>query len=158
VTEYITDLIRKYRKKGVLLDTNLLLLYLIGSVDPQQVRNFKRTSIFTEDDFIILSNLVDLFETKITTPHILTEVSNFLNSESLFILAAYIKQAEEKFTNSIDLVESDQFVFLGLADTAIVNTAKESVLVLTNDGLLYGSLANNGIEAINFDDIRKAFY
>lgn len=81
MNDHIADLIRKYRDNGILLDTNVLLLYLVGSIDPQNVGRFKRTAKYDENDFRILSNLVNLFKTNVTTPHILTEASNFLNTE-----------------------------------------------------------------------------
>lgn len=157
MTDHIADLIRKYRGKGILLDTNILLLYLVGSIDPQNVSSFKRTSGFDENDFYILSNLVNLFERNVTTPHILAEASNFLNAEKYGALAAFINHAGEKFVEGADIVAKSQFSYLGITDTAVLAIAKASVLVVTNDGPLLGSLTADGIDAINFDDVRKAF-
>ena len=44
-------------KAGVLLDTNLLLLLLPGTVDRELIGSWKRTQIYDEDDFDLLSDL-----------------------------------------------------------------------------------------------------
>jgi hypothetical protein len=44
-------LITKHRGKGVFVDTNLLVLLLVGSVNSARIPNFKRTQDFTIDDF-----------------------------------------------------------------------------------------------------------
>ena len=45
-----TALIEKHRAKGVLVDTNLLVLFLVGRVNRQRILNFKRTGDFTIED------------------------------------------------------------------------------------------------------------
>ena len=61
-----------------MLDTNLLLLLLIGSGAPGLLQTFKPTlnQGFTRADFELLVRACSPFETLLTTPHILTELSN----------------------------------------------------------------------------------
>jgi hypothetical protein len=47
-------LIGKHRSKGVLVDTNLLVLLLVGLVNKRRIRRFKRTRDFTPADFDLL--------------------------------------------------------------------------------------------------------
>ncbi len=75
--EWMEELIYKYSNKGLLIDTNILLLYFVGSFDRQHIEKFKRTSQFTIKDFDYLVILLDRFDTLVTTPNILTEVNNF---------------------------------------------------------------------------------
>jgi hypothetical protein len=70
------QLILKHRGNGLLVDTNLLLLYLVGKTNPDRIRNFKRTSRYTVEDFELLDEIMGQFKTLVTTPHILTELSN----------------------------------------------------------------------------------
>ncbi len=42
MSDYVTDLLDRYRKAGVLVDTNLLLLYLVGTFDG---RRFQDSSV-----------------------------------------------------------------------------------------------------------------
>jgi len=72
----IGTLIEKHRSKGVLLDTNLLVLFLVGQIDRRQISVFKRTRNFSVEDFHLLGRLVGTFGTLITTPHVLAQVSD----------------------------------------------------------------------------------
>ena len=78
MNSHIDNLVRQYRTRGVLVDTNLLLLYFVGSADSRHVTRFKRTRQYTEDDFRILAGFLALFPTLATLPNILTEVSNLI--------------------------------------------------------------------------------
>ena len=69
----IETYIRQYRRKGIIVDTNLLLLVLIGGTP--SIAGFKRTSGYTTKDYKLLLNVIDQFEKLISTPHILAEVS-----------------------------------------------------------------------------------
>jgi hypothetical protein len=156
MNSYLKKLIQDYKNKGLLIDANLLLLYIVGSFDIELVSRFSRTAKFTIDDFYIVSDFIDLFKLKITTPHILTEVSNLIGNrdELQGLLIIYIKTAEEKFLKSIKIAENNVFSKFGLADTATIETAKDSYLIFTDDKPLYGYLINKGIDAVNFDDLR----
>ena len=74
--DYLIDLIGLYKAKGLLIDTNLLLLYFIGTYDPDRIPRFKRTMSFTVDEFLLLDAIFTNFDKVITTPNILTEISN----------------------------------------------------------------------------------
>jgi len=69
-------LINRYRQSGLLIDTNLLIMFFIGFFDPQQVSRFGRTDRYDAADFYALAQLVEYFRRVIVTPHILAEVSN----------------------------------------------------------------------------------
>jgi hypothetical protein len=156
MNSYLAELIRKYRKKGILLDTNILLLYLVGTFDQRIVSTFSRTSNFSENDFIILLKLLALFEAKFTTPHILTEVSNlFGNRHDLhYSLQAYFMIVQELYITGARLGQNENFVEFGMTDTAILDLYENSYLVVTDDRRFYGLLLNNGVDTINFEDIR----
>ncbi len=72
MNNYLLGLIQHYKQKGLLIDTNILLLYIVGAVDINLIRNFGRMAEFAENDFYVVSKFVDYFDIKITTPHILT--------------------------------------------------------------------------------------
>lgn len=156
MNEYLINLILKYRNKGILIDTNLLLLYLIGSYDIEQIRDFKRTAHFNTDDFSNTLEFVESFEIKITTPHVLTEVSNLMGNRSEFfiMLESYIKLSEEKFIFSKDVCQEPYFRKFGLADMVTLETAKNSYLVFTDDRPLFGYLTNLGLDVVSLDQIR----
>lgn len=69
--------IKQYRRKGIIVDTNLLLLALIGGTS--SIGEFKRTRGYSDEDYQLLLKVIDQFETLVSTPHILAEVSNLTN-------------------------------------------------------------------------------
>jgi hypothetical protein len=152
MNEYLISLIQKYKRKGILIDTNLTLLYVVGSVD----MSFKRISMFSEEDFERVSKFIDYFDFKITTPHILTEASDFIDNRQEFqkLLELYIEISEERFLDSKRVCKEPNFKVFGLADTATLEIARDSYLVFTDDRPLFGYLTNLGIDAVNLDQVR----
>ena len=74
--DYYTKLLSKYKTQGVLIDSNLLLLYFVGLYDQKQIPKFKRTAKYVIEDFLTVARIIDFFSRIVTTPNILTEVSN----------------------------------------------------------------------------------
>lgn len=165
--EYISNLFSRYKSKGILVDTNLLLLYFIGKYDPRRILSFERTKsrAFTIEEFILLVHIFDFFEKKITTPNILTEVSNLSGKLSADEKWAYYSEFEsqtalfdEEYTPSTSICASKHFKNFGLTDSGIINLVKDKYLVLSDDGVLVGYLQNVGIDAIRFSDIRSLIW
>jgi hypothetical protein len=159
--DYLSELISQYRKKGLLIDTNLLLLYFVGMYDQERIPKFKRTMAFTIDEFLLLTTIFNEFDEIITTPNVLTEVSNLSgqlpgNLRSYFYndFAKRIPTLREHYTSSKAISSSNHFNLFGLTDSGIVETVKGNYLVLTADLDLFGLLQNLGIDAINFNHIR----
>lgn len=123
MNNYLSVLVGKYKKKGVFVDSGILLLFIIGSTNPSLIRHFKRTANFDENDFILVSEFIETFDYKITSPHILTEVSDLLGESNDFhiFLETYINLAEEKFLTSKEIAKSETFLKPGLADSAIID-------------------------------------
>ncbi len=166
MTEYALTLIQRYYKTGVLIDTNLLLLYIIGTFAPEEISKFKKTSEFSWDDFQLLDKLIGLFPKVFTTPHILTEVSDFaaqfkpndkankINSALFEVFSQLISAFGEVCESSSDISKKPEFLQFGLADAGIISIGKK-YLVLTNDSRLFGYLQNSGIDAINLNHLRN---
>lgn len=157
---WLNDLIRRHRKSGVLLDTNVLLLYVVGAVDRKQIGTFKRTMQFAPEDYDLVSGIVGRFDRLVSTPNILTEVSNLLgqlpaNLHSTFFQAfgVGIRLLEENLVKSSEVSSRPEFTRLGLTDTAIIHVARQH-LVVTTDWPLSNSLASAGVDVINFNHIR----
>ncbi|MGI8883801.1 MAG: hypothetical protein ACR2IA_06115 [Pyrinomonadaceae bacterium] len=156
MNDYLLKLIQKYKHKGLLVDTNIILLYLVGSLDILLIRDFARTAKFTEDDFYKVHKFIEYFDLQITTPHVLTEISDLIgNRKNLHnALKIYIERTNEVFKKSSEVSENKIFCEFGLADTAIIETAKDSYLIFTDDNPLYGYMINEGIDAVSLDILR----
>jgi hypothetical protein len=155
------ELLMEYKSKGVLIDTNLLLLYFIGVYDPRRISKFKRTMTFVIDDFYTLSGFFNLFSKVVTTPNILTEVSNLAgqlpeNLKPYFytIFGRHLSLLEEHYITSGKLSSTPQFAKLGLTDSGIMDLSRGQYLVLTDDFRLAGYLDSQGIDVINFNHLR----
>ena len=152
-------LFKQYRGKRILLDANLLLLYLVGTFERARIVRFKRTATFTEADFDLLVGFVGAFRTIVTTPHLLTEVSSLANSLPEYIKSAWaahfaLQTSEllEIFEPAIEVMRKDSFEAFGLADAAI-HSASDNTLILTEDYRLSGFLLSEGIAVVNLRDL-----
>ncbi len=159
--EDVAGLLSRYRSRGLLIDTNLLLLYFVGAYDPDRISKFKRTLIFTVEDFNTLSSIIRYFGKVVTTPNILTEVSNLSNQlpedVKLKYYSEFTKQAaglDEQYTAAEAICSLEHFKKFGLTDSGIINMVKDKYLVLTDDFRLSNYLQSVGIDVINFNHIR----
>lgn len=159
---YFNEKIERSRKSGLLLDTNLLLLYFMGLYNKTQITKFKRTKIFVVEDFYTLLTLRQKFDKLLTTPHILTEVSNLaghltgqLKDGYFKLFAKEIQTFDEKYLSSKDVAQKSEFTKFGLTDIGISLIAQEGCLVLTVDAPLFQYLSTRNIEVLNFNHIRQ---
>ncbi len=159
----IGQLFARYRTRGLLVDTNLLVLYVVGLLGPRQITSFKRTSAYEPDDFDLLARVMERFETVATTPHVLTETSNLLGqlpgktaAQGRAVLSQLVPLLHETHRPALVLSKHPQFQQFGLTDAGIDEVASGTYLVLTDDLPLYHYLAGQGQDAINFNHLRPA--
>lgn len=160
-----SELVQRYRRAGVLVDTNILLLFFVGSVERRLIERFKRTKArgFEESDYELLTSFLKLFNDRVvTTPHILTEVSNLagqLGSRKQRFFSYFAKgisQLIEHCEPSKNLAQVESFVKFGLTDAAIIDLVKGQYLVLTDDFRLSNYLGKQDIDVLNFNHLRFA--
>lgn len=153
-------LIKRHRAKGVLVDTNLLVLFLVGLVNRRRILNFKRTSGFTLADYDLLLRILEWFGNLIVKPHILSQVSDLIDlsgRELTMVRDSFkllVERADERYDASKSIVSDSAFASLGLADAAIVALCSRGLLVLTTDAKLHPTLQTRGIDALNFNRLR----
>jgi hypothetical protein len=159
--EGLTSLVTKYRRQGILVDTNLLLLFCVGVHDPDQIEKFKRTRTFIKDDFELLVHFLAAFDKVITIPNILTEVNSLSNQLNEQLKPAYyqdfanhIQLMEESYIPSSEISRTEPFGKFGLTDSGIVELVRTRYLVLSDDLRLVGHLQKVGIDSINFNHLR----
>jgi hypothetical protein len=160
----LAELIARYRTKGVLVDTSLLVLLAVGIYLPGRITSFKRTKQYTIEDFYLVINLIHEFERRITTPHLLTEAHSFARQlekrEYDGLAAAFRKLIKEMFEIHVpatDVISEKSYPRLGLADSAIIK-ASPGVLVLTADAGLESELSRLGRHAININHLRTEYW
>lgn len=157
MNQYIEYMISEYKKKEIVVDTNLLLLLLIGRYDIYLISKFKRTETYSIDDYRLLEKLISHFPGIITSPNILTEISNLsdgISQEYFSTFAKQIKTFNEQTIPSSNISEEPIFIKLGLTDAGISMFAKNRHLIVTVDLPLANFLETSGLPVINFNHLR----
>ena len=132
-----------------LVDANLLILLVVGSVDPRLIRENKRTRNFTPRDYDLLLDLIG--EKRVfVTPNTLTEASNLLTPHPLFAakLRDLIDGSTEETVSSATAARSAAFPRLGLTDAVLLEVASPARPLITVDLDLYVAAGHD--RAINF--------
>lgn len=159
--EDVKAVFARYQQAGILVDTNILLLYIVGLVNRQRVPLFKRTKQFTSEDFDLLAQILKSFQKVVTTPNILTEVNSLANqlgeperSRCFQFFRQVIDHMEEIHQPSQQIVRAPEFQKFGLTDCGILEVTQGSYLVLTDDLKLAATLQRKEIDTVNFNHIR----
>ena len=156
----VLKLIAQFRLNGILVDTNLMLLLVVGRLARDRIQSFKRTSMYTVRDFDLLSSLLLKFEAHFSTPNLATEIDNLSRQLPSREHAAIANVLRETFGGQREIyVPTRQasafrhFAAFGLSDSISVAASAE-LLFLTDDLPLYGLASSLGIAAINFNHLR----
>ena len=145
----------------MLIDSNLLILYFVGEFDPKQITKLRRTKSFVVRDYWVIKGFFNAFPLKITTPNILTEVSNLagdipsgLRHRFFELLRTNFEVVNEEYLPSKVGAASPMFARFGLTDAIIAEIAKRQHLVITADFPLANYLASINADVINFNHLR----
>ena len=155
-------LVREYRGRGVLLDANLLVLYVVGRHDRRLVRSLKATRQFDERDVAFVVGWVALFDRVVTTPHVLTEVNGLLNTGlpgrlRWDVLASFESEigGVVEVTDAARRIAGDPaFRRLGLTDAAILALGEGGPLTVSVDLDLCVALESRGLGVLNYNHVR----
>ena len=140
-------------RRGVLLDTNVLLLHLLV-VDRPDLIGKKRLNALTLHTAAALRQVLPTRPRFVTTPHILAETSNLLRQmvpakNAAERLAAYAAEADERSIPARDITKDDLLVKLGLADAVAARLAlRDRPILLSIDAPLVGIVNGSGREIL----------
>ncbi|MGJ5181551.1 hypothetical protein ACQR16_32715 [Bradyrhizobium oligotrophicum] len=146
----------------IALDTNVLLLLIVGLASPSYIAKHKCLGGRTVNDFEILKLFLEDFQQAVTLPNVLTEVSNLLGqthgpTQPLFdVLRHVIANLKEICIPSIQASRRPEFARLQLADCALMEVAKDDVFILTTDGPLHRALLAAEYKTANFTHYMEA--
>lgn len=150
------------RANGLLVDTNLLVLLIVGAVNRERVSHFKRTSGYRPADWDLLTGIVEQISRRYTLAHVLAEVSALTDlrgpelEHARITLQKLISLMQEINVPSAEASAHPLYLRLGLTDSAIAAVARRhGCSVLTNDSGLYTALSADGLHVMMFDDLRK---
>lgn len=139
----------------LVIDTNALVVLLVGLVSPQQVGIHKRTTLFSKEDFDRLIHVINDFSQLIILPNVWTEVDNILNESFKYeYKQKYIQNfryitlnSTEKYLSTISITDKHEFSVLGVTDTLLLTLASETKnRLITSDSALSDHALSQGIE------------
>lgn len=152
------------RASPILLDTNLLLLFVVGTASREYVRKHKKLTEFTQEDYDTLKGLISRSPLVLLTPNTLTETSNLAayigepaRSAIFQVLRAIIVESQEVYISSRTAAERSEFIRLGLTDASLVEASTDEVAILTTDLDLYLAALAKGSPAVNFNHLRDGY-
>ena len=149
----------------LLIDTNLLVLFVVGTASKEYIAKHKKLTEFTVEDYDLLVKLIARASEVLVTPNTLTETSNLAayigepaRSKVLDVLRTVSTGSQERYVPSSEAARRSEFIRLGLADAALLEaTAAEKVTLLTADFNLYHAALTKGSQALNFNHLRDRY-
>jgi hypothetical protein len=150
-------------RSGLLIDANLLVLFVVGTVNLGRLEDFKRTRKYNKGDYQLLLRVMERLKPWYTLAHVMAEVSNLsdLSGRELLQARQVLKETlavlREPAMASEHAAQNGLYVRLGLVDAAIATLARENkCAVLTDDFDLYVALSREGIAALNFSHLQAS--
>lgn len=148
----------------IILDTNLLVVLIVGMVDRRLVGQHRRTRAFTPESFDFLLDMVLGAEQVVVTPHVLAETSNLLGQDDdprcralREKLREMIGMYPERHVAALELSKHADYLRLGIADCGILSAVREDAVLVTDDLPLYlTSAAQHPERTLNFTHLRLA--
>lgn len=146
-------------RERIIIDTNLLLLLLVGMYDPSYIARHKRTNDYSAEDFEMLVMRLEHCEI-VFVSNVLTEVSNLLwltpnpyCDHLRALLKELIHQKNEHHVPAKTAVVVEEFSLLGLTDASLIDSSPKGT-ILTVDLDLYLAAQIKGLPSENFNHLR----
>lgn len=158
----VAPLVHKYRSRGMIIDTNLMLIYIIGHCDIRYMGEFGHTRNYMPEDHEHISRIMSFFNKKVITPHVLTELSNLYMTvrkdkqrSCLRPFQKLLKATDENNIDKNEILEHPLLGRIGVTDLGIIKAAKQyGYLVFTDDIRMTGLAKKAGIDVLNFNHLR----
>lgn len=146
----------------VLVDTNLLLLLIVGRTDLSYLSAHKRTKGYDAGDVAVMERLIAGYDGIVTTPHVLSETSNLLRQignpardRLQRELAAFVLTCREQSVPGTTGCRHETYLALGLTDAVILAICETSadadrrdrIELLTADEPVYNRAVSLGLPA-----------
>jgi hypothetical protein len=150
--------------RTVLVDTNLLVLLVVGATSRDYIGKHKRLTAFIQEDYDVLLELIAGAQAVRVTPNILTETSNLAayigepaRSQVFQTFQRLVSSFLELYVPSTAAIGRWEFIRLGLTDAAVLEALTGQVVLLTTDLDLFLAAQATGALAINFNQVRDRY-
>ena len=115
----------------IVIDTNVLIILIIGGIDTKLISKHKRTNLYVENDYVYILNLIKDFDNLLVLPNIWTEVDNLMNRFPIKDKYSYIEllrkttsEINEVYIKTCDIIDNSAFYDLGVTDVKILEISK----------------------------------
>ena len=138
----------------------MLVVFVMGSIDPKLLGTAKRVKKYRPDDFDVLRTYLGLFQEVVLLPNTVTEAANLLDQmqgrrrDDCLVLLAQLTAAGERYVPSSTAANHPAFMALGLTDAAILCALQDDTHLLTADWPLFLAAKSRGHEADYFGELR----
>ncbi len=173
--EKIYQYAHKRNNEGIIIDTNVLLLFFIGRYNQDYIKEFKHTNTYSKEDYSLVEHIIKPFNKIIITPQIIAEISNHslqgLNNERLHNYISLIvnllldasKTEEHNFSfkewenKDISILSKFGFIDMNMYEIA----KKRAVPILTDDKKFYEFAKGKGeipiikLSVVKYSDVFK---
>lgn len=173
--EDIGRFIAKHQPEGIIVDTNILILFLIGNYDPNLIKNCgiinNSNKQYSISDIELLKKIFSLFRKIVITPQIIAELSNISITGKHGIygdkLTSYVqtvinflKAAEERHQKSDCLWGMELWVIseYGFTDMTMFELSKQTKMPILTDDLSFYNYSYEKVPIIKFEYIKYQRY
>lgn len=146
----------------ILIDSNSLIVLILGLMNPRLINEHSKTSIYDEHDYQNLIDIIGDINSLVVLPNIWTEVDNILNKFSgghrdLYVqtIINTIRQTSEIYLESQRVIDTHCFIDIGLTDTLILEYAKNCELLITSDSSLSDYARSYGIQVFDMKEFKN---
>jgi hypothetical protein len=149
--------------RSLLIDSNLLVLLVVGMVNESLIEKHRRLRVFDVEDFRWIRDQASAAAELIFVPNVVTETSNLLRyvedpirSQLMQGFGVLLRGAHERYAPSKDAAARQEFGPLGLTDAVLLMLAETGAHLVTVDLDLYIAASMAGYGVSNYNHIREA--
>lgn len=160
----IDKLIKQMQVNGVLLDANLLVLLIIGLVDPRRIATHKKlNSFYNEKSYKLLFYIINSCRKIYVSSHVLAETNGLMTKGltgevevNAFLALKQVIELDsfhELHCPSNTIVTHEKFIKYGLTDIGLLKLLKNKVVLLSDDFAFSGYVEKIGLDSLNFQTL-----
>ncbi len=150
---------------GLILDTNILLLFLVGIFNKDYIKkcDFLQNSnkCYGEEHYKLVGKIIKYFNKIIITPQVLAEIYNIAHTsrikkeklldEFLIKVINQLKSFKEQYINKEIIFNNSEVIKFGFADISLIEAARELKSPILTDEVMFSKTFYNIV--INFSSI-----
>lgn len=144
----------------IVIDSEPLILYIVGMININYINRSKRTSIYSKLDFELLQAHIGNASQLLVPPNVWTETDNHLNDivghyNHVYyeLLRNFITSSTEKYVRTNEITNDSTFSLLGITDTVLLRLAKKTGTLITGDSQLSNYATSIGIKVYDTKEV-----